>query len=170
MNAQLEVIEFADLLRVTPKTVTLWIQAGMPVVRRGKQGRGQKTLIELKPAIEWYFRENHERLELDRQTSRLKQELADKAALTNAELRGELVRLNVIEREIASLAANLKQNVMALPTRLAAMLEGMSTDERKSTLERSCREVLEEFAAYRPGGGARRRAADCTPRRSSTTR
>src|ERR1700722_18255316 len=67
--------------------------------------------------------------DLPTERARLANAQSEEKELEVAELRGSLVRLNVIEREVASLAANLKQNVMALPTRLAAMLEGMTTDE-----------------------------------------
>lgn len=89
--------------------------------------------------------------DLRTERARLANAQSEQKELEVAALRSDLVRVSVIEREVAVIVASLKQNVMAMPTRLAAMLEGMTTDERKASIERSCREVLEEFAAYRCG-------------------
>src|ERR1039458_2175052 len=95
----------AAICRVTPQAVHGWVKAGMPVVRKGARGRSQKTLIDLQKAIEWYFGENYERLELDRQKTRLTSEQADKTAFENAERSRVLVPLSLIERDFSGLLA-----------------------------------------------------------------
>lgn len=82
--------DLATLFCVTPKTVRAWVRAGMPAVVEGKVGAGNESQIDLESAVAWYFQENRERLELDRQRARLAEEMADRHALENAKRRGEL--------------------------------------------------------------------------------
>ena len=45
--------QFADFIGVTTKTVNKWITYGMPVIRKGGQGRGNESAIESIAAIDW---------------------------------------------------------------------------------------------------------------------
>lgn len=45
--------QFADFIGVTTKTVNKWITYGMPVLRKGGQGRGNESAIESIAAIDW---------------------------------------------------------------------------------------------------------------------
>lgn len=123
----------------------------MPVARQGKQGRGNKTLINLRDAVEWYFAENYERLELDRQRTRHSSEQADKLALENAERRGELGELALWQRELERFLGELRTALLGLPTKVAPRLDG-DTNQRKDRLEQAIHEVLKSVAAYQADG------------------
>lgn len=144
----LTVPELAALFRVTEQTIHAWTKAGMKVEVKGSQGRGHASQIKLEDAVEWYFSENFERLELDRERTRLAREQADKTALENAERRKDVVRLSIIEAELADEFSNIRTNMLAIPRKLAPELEGMNVKQRESTIDRSVRECLDGLAAY----------------------
>lgn len=151
--------DIAQLFGVTEKAVRDWIGLGMPVEVRGKQGRGEKTQISLRSAVEWYFSENFEKLELDRQRTRLAEEQADKLALENAERRGELVELSIWQLELESFLSELRAALLSLPVKLAPRLDG-DVNQRKDRLESSVHEFLRTVAAYKPGkAGSGRKTA-----------
>jgi phage terminase Nu1 subunit (DNA packaging protein) len=143
--------KIARLFRVTEKAVRGWLSAGMPVHQLGTQGGARKkTRIKLEAAVEWYFKENFERLELDRQRSRLSSEQADKAALDNQERRGDLVSLKAIEREYAGVFTEIRINALAIPSKLAPEVTGLGTAEIKAALERAIFELLDRAAQWEP--------------------
>lgn len=150
MNVSLE--EFSALLHVTEKAVRDWIKAGMPVASKGSRGGGanrDKTQINLKDGIEWYFAENYERLELDRQRTRLASEQAQKLAIENAVRIGEVGEFNVWQRELEQLFSEIRSGFLAFPTKLAPRLDG-DVNQRKDRLEAAVQELLRQLAAYRP--------------------
>jgi phage terminase Nu1 subunit (DNA packaging protein) len=142
------VAEFAKLLRVTQKTVLTWIKAGMPVASHGSRGGGKvrnKTQINLQPAIEWYFAENYERLELDRQKTRLTSEQADKTAFENAERSRDLVELSLVTREFGALLGEIRTNAPCSISSIGPQVGAPKqlTRGRSATLRRraSCHEL-----------------------------
>jgi len=154
--------ELAGICRVTEQAVSQWIKAGMPVkepASMGGRGGSKPAVLDLEACMRWYFSTNFERFELERARSRLANEQADSAALRNAEVRDELVRLPVIEKIIGNAVTVLRANTLALPTKLAPELEGLSTPEIKAVLDREARAALEAFAAYDLGPTVRRIAA-----------
>jgi phage terminase Nu1 subunit (DNA packaging protein) len=122
----LGVHEFASLFRVTPKTVNVWIANGMPVVRRGQQGRGRKSSIDLQAAVTWYFRANAESLELDRAKARLARAQADRLEMALAERRAELLDAAALEREIAKRTHVASAKLRAIAPRLASRLTNIA--------------------------------------------
>jgi len=140
--------EIATLFRVTPEAVRKWTHAGLPVEKRGKRGRGSnKTQISLRAAVEWYFSENYERLELDRARTRHSAEQADKLALENAERRGDLGELSVWQKELEKFLVELRTALLGLPTKVAPRLDG-DINQRKDRLEQAIHEVLRSLSTY----------------------
>src|SRR6185295_927346 len=112
----LELGTFAALLRVTEKAVRDWIAAGMPVAKQGSRGGGKnrdKTKIDLQAAIGWYFRENYERMELERQRSDLAREQARRVSLENEEKAGLLVRADLIAKDVANMVGAAQALLLA---------------------------------------------------------
>lgn len=143
--------EVARLFCVTEKAVRGWLASGMPVLVKGKQGRsGQKTSISLEKAVEWYFHENYERLELDRARTRLADEQSRKVALENAVRTGELGELSVWQRELEKFFGEFRAAFLAFPIKLAPQLDG-DVNRRKDTLESAVHELLNTLASYSAG-------------------
>lgn len=123
----------------------------MPVLVKGAQGRGKKTSIELEKAVEWYFHENFERLELDRARTRLADEQSRKVALENAVRTGDLGELSIWQRELEKFFGEMRAALLALPIKLAPLLDG-DVNRRKDTLERAVHELLKTLASYSVDG------------------
>jgi phage terminase Nu1 subunit (DNA packaging protein) len=99
-TALLDVAALAGLFRVTEKTVRDWTAQGMPVAKAGGKGRGKKAMYRLGECVEWYFEENFERLELDRQRTRLAAEQAQKIAIENALRTAAVGELDIWQAEL----------------------------------------------------------------------
>src|SRR6185503_18773111 len=92
----------------------------MPLLHQGRPGRqGDSTQISLRAAVEWYFAENYERLELDRQRTRLASEQADEQALENAVTRGEVIDKDRIGDGIERAFVAFRERLRGLATKLA---------------------------------------------------
>lgn len=50
--------EAAQAFKVTPKTILAWVTEGMPTVKRGRSGRGHRTLIDMARATGWLAQRN----------------------------------------------------------------------------------------------------------------
>lgn len=146
--------QIAALFSVSSKCVRDWISAGLPTEVLGKQGRGRKTQIDLRAAVDWYFRQDVERRELNRTRARLNRAMAENAELKAAASRGDLVSLAAIGREFGKLLAEIRTNALAIPSKLTPELEGLTTaPERYAAVEHVIHELLDHCARWRPGGG-----------------
>lgn len=150
MDELLDTDELAALFRVTPQTIHTWKRVGMPAAKEGGKGAGNSAQYRLQDVVTWYFRENYERLELDRQRTRVAAEQADKLAQENALARGELGDLNVWQRELEKILGELRTALLALPTKLAPRLDG-DVNQRRERLERALHDALSGLADYQPG-------------------
>jgi phage terminase Nu1 subunit (DNA packaging protein) len=152
--------EAAGIFRVTEKAIRDWIVQGMPVQSKGSRGGGKKrdkTTLDLREAVEWYFEENFERLELDRQRTRLAAEQAQKIAIENARSIEALGDLDDWQREAEQFHGEIRAALLALPTKEAPRLDG-DVNQRQERLKQAIHEVLRKLAAYRPGQAAPRDA------------
>lgn len=119
----LDLEAIATIFRVTEKAVRGWIGRGMPILKAGRRGRGgAKTQISLRAAAEWYFAENFESLELDRQRTRLAEEQADKLMLENAKTRGEVARIADVVQFVGDHNANARARCLGIAPKLAPQL------------------------------------------------
>ena len=84
--------------------------------------------------------------ELELAKIRLTNALADKNELKNAITRREYISRTEINREYAKVAGNIKSKLLALPAKLAPVLNGLSPSEIASVLEENIYEVLNELA------------------------
>lgn len=78
-------------------------------------------------------------------------ESADRLALQNAETRGDLARVSVMERELSALFADHRSNALALPSKLAPQLVGLNADQIRERIEASVYDLLTQLANYQPG-------------------
>ena len=125
----------------------------MPVVSRGKQGTRKKTRINLEAAVQWYFANNYEKTALERSRTRLANEQAESAKLKNELQRGDSVSLRSAEQQLTLALSNVRTNTLAIPTKLAPLLENRSAAEIKATLEREIRACLEAIADFKLRSG-----------------
>ena len=141
----------AAVFHVEPSTVRKWTQRGLPVVERGTRGGARRqTMIDLRAAVEWYFRTHHEQLELDRARTRLANEQANTAALRNAETQRDLVPLEMVEAASSQLVAEIRRVAEAIPATACIQLEALTVAERKAVLDRHMFDFLDRVVAFRP--------------------
>jgi terminase small subunit / prophage DNA-packing protein len=144
--------QLAELFAVTPTTVRRWVKDGLPILEKGRPGRGSHpTRISLRAAVAWYFSENAEHLEADRQRARKDKETADKLALQNAETRSDVARVSVMERELAALLADMRSRALGVGARLSPHLVGLTTNEICTRIDLAMTTLLREIVDYRPG-------------------
>lgn len=150
--------EAAGIFQVTEKALRDWIAQGMPVHSKGSRGGGKKrdkTTLDLREAVEWYFEDNYERLQLDRERTRLAAEQAQKIAIENAKAVASLGSLDDWQREAEQFHGEIRAALLALPTKEAPRLDG-DVNQRQERLKHAIHEVLRKLAAYRPGSAATR--------------
>lgn len=138
--------DVAKAFAVSARTVQNWTDAGLP-----RNGDGSYSLPD---CIAWRTRAQvAEAGELDPVAERARRdsEAADKLALENAQTRGEVARLSVIERELSALFSDLRTNALALPSKVAPQLAGLEPVQMARILEDAVRALLTELAEYQPG-------------------
>ena len=148
-----EIAELAQLMRVTDSTVGIWIKAGMPVVHAGSRGRGaNRTLLDLHAALSWYFETSYERLNLERQKTRLTKALADRQEIALAERYGELVDVVAVTQKFNDRIANAKERLREIAPRLAAQLVNVADPQLiGARIAAEIDATLTELAGRAPG-------------------
>lgn len=151
----------AKAMNISPRRVQQLVAEGMPRAVRGEYDLGQ--------CMAWYIRYLQRAVEkradpdgddgsaeFTRERSRLAREQADRTALQNAELRGDLGRIAVWQEELTRLFGEVRAALLSMPTKLAPVLDG-DINQRQRTLDSAIHEVLGRLASYRP---TRRAARD----------
>lgn len=85
-----------------------------------------------------------------RERERLTRAKADVAEIEAALLKGQSHEAGAVAKVWADMIGNARSKLLALPTKLAAQLEGMSIAERQDILRESINAALTELAGYRP--------------------
>lgn len=143
----------AALLGVTARTLREW-----PDAPRNADGTYSGPAV-----VAWYVARqarSDDGLDPGHERARRDKEAADKLALENAEARGGLARVSVMAREVSSLFADIRQNALGLPTKLAPQLVGQDADRIRAQLEDAVYELLTDIADYEPGRQRPARRAD----------
>ncbi len=140
----------AALFGVQRGTIQKWIDKGLPIALRATQGDHAGHQFNLSACVEWFFRVNFERLELDRARARLANEQADKTRMENDVRSQDLAEIAVIEGVLAEIVGHARRKLLALPRKIAPALEGLAAREREAVLDDRIRGALEELSAYRP--------------------
>ncbi len=144
---------YADLSRMTGisyKTLKKALDAaGIEPIEAG--GQGKAHLFDCAGALEAIYNPTDDRAALDLNTerARLAKEQADEKAMKNAILRGELMPIDEIRDQWARIAIGIRINFLALPSRLAQMLETVSTPtERRAMIDNEIKTILTALADH----------------------
>jgi hypothetical protein len=136
----------ATLLSVTPRTLRDWEKAGAGPPRNADGTYAGPALVG------WYVaRQSGQELDPTKERARKDKESADKLALENAETRGDVARISVMEEEVASLLGDHRTNALGLPSKAAPLLVGLNADQIRDRLEGFVYELLGDLADYRAG-------------------
>jgi phage terminase Nu1 subunit (DNA packaging protein) len=135
--------ELADLLAVTPDSITRYIASGMPVLSTGS-GRGRRTTFDLREALRWWISSDGDARE------RLLTLQADRIALDLELKRGGLMSVEEVSRDFASVATATKARLRRIPDATAEMLvfaAKQGPGAVKTLLLRQIDDALRELAA-----------------------
>ena len=158
--------EFAEIFGVTEKTVRTWIRDGMPVVKQGAQGAGNESEIDFEAGTRWYFEKNRERLQLDRERTRLASEQADKTALENAQSRGELGVISEMAEFYGLHIDRAHRRLQQIPQTLGQYCDERSSKAVVAACERLIDECVRELAT--DGREVPKPAVDAVERKTAT--
>ena len=138
--------KLAEILGVSEQTLTAWQDKGMPVVARN--GRGHTNQYDTHAVIQWWIhRETGDDLNAER--TRLTREQANKTALENGRLRGELVSAADVRTQLERVFGAIRSRILAIPTKFAPQVLGLQTlAEIRAALDKGAREALTELATF----------------------
>lgn len=153
--------ELCEILGKTAKTLNSWIDAGLPVLRRG--GHGSPNQYDTEAVIGWMIQREIGKLSVhddgevynfEAEKARLTHEQAEKVAMENMVRRGQLVDTEKVAGWWASIITNAKQRLLAIPTKAAPLVLGLKTlPEVRDQLETTINEVLLELSTTDPVAG-----------------
>jgi phage terminase Nu1 subunit (DNA packaging protein) len=143
----------ATLFNLTPRRVQQLANEGMPKADRGN--------YDVRACTMWYIRYmqgqllkrqddevRDETVKWTRERTRLAQEQAETSALRNAEMRGELISLSILKQRLGHVFGNIRQNTLALGSKIAPECEARSAIEIKEIIDREARILLESLASF----------------------
>lgn len=138
--------KLAEILGVSEQTLTAWQDKGMPVVARN--GRGHTNQYDTHEVIRWWInRETGDDLNAER--TRLTREQANKAALENGRLRGELVDAGLVRTQLERVFGAIRSRILSIPTKFAPQVLGLKDlAEIRAALDKGAREALTELATF----------------------
>ena len=104
-------------------------------------------------------------IDLGTERALLTREQAEAVAMRNRLARGELVVIEEVGRQVEGEYAVVRQLLLAIPGKLADLLEGMTREQREAAIAKEITEALNELhnPGDRAGDGEREAAADRPP-------
>lgn len=145
--------EIAEFFGVTEPTVDQWVRRGCPVVERGSKGKQWK--INTAQVSDWLRQRDIEQAtgaNLSDEQELKRRKLAaetQKAELEMLRVKGDLVPLAQLERQLSNTFAELKTNLRNVPKRTATALVGETSEVRIKDVILAeidqCLEVLAQF-------------------------
>lgn len=146
-DSEIGVIELADLLAVSERTIGSYVQKG--ILSRSR--RGKFMLRESVRAVATHLRETASARGassaegLTAQRERIAREQADKLAMQNAAVRREMLPRHEVVDEWASILRLVRSRMLAAPSRIQQTL-GHLTAHDMDIIDRELRDALEELA------------------------
>jgi phage terminase Nu1 subunit (DNA packaging protein) len=113
LNRVMTAKAFAALVGTSARTITDWMDAGMPVVSR-KGVSGASVSIDLRRALKWIVKRRQK--EAPARAS-VANEQAERLRIQNRRSRGELLEANLVEQALAGAGAAVMQDFVALAQR-----------------------------------------------------
>lgn len=172
--------ELAEIVGKSERTLTTWQKNGMPIAHDG--ARGEQNKYETSEVIEWMIeREINARIQghgdnendfydYEIERSRLTHHQANKTALEEQKLAGELIDREFHESIISDMAATIRANALAIPTKGAHLFLNLcELEEIQANLKTLIYELLGELTTYEPSADLDSGEACISPVDSATT-
>lgn len=130
----------AQFFGVSLTTIDDWLLKGCPHARHDS---GRVSALYLPDVASWRFKASTGRtLDPIAQRARRDSEAADRLALQNQQMRGELLAVDDMAREWARVGNEVKTRMLAMPAKLAPMLVGGTRAEIRGKLEETIDDAL----------------------------
>lgn len=149
--------QLADIVGRTPQTLTTWQKNGMPIHADGRNG--QSNQYDTAEVIQWMIRQQIEKLTIsgdgqvfdyEAERARLTHHQANKTALEERQLHGELIHAEKVQWVWGKLIAAFRAKCLSIPTKTAPRVQ--STDDL-ATIEQELRisvnDALTELSEFR---------------------
>lgn len=125
-----------------------WMSRGCP--HEKKPGR-QAVLFYLPEVVAWRYSGkvdgDNNVLDLQAERARLAKEQADKTAMENARIRGELVPVQAVRQLLEAVLSTFKTRVLALPSKLAPLLIGLTSPvDARDVVDNGLTDALNELS------------------------
>ena len=143
--------ELSEITGVSQVSLWTWGKEGMPVLRTG--ATGEENQYDTEAVIRWMIDREVARLGVVDQKDRLARLQGDKIEMELAGSRGELVPAAAIEPTWSSIVTAVRQAALALPVRLAPLLEATpGVDAKRALIEEEVHDVLQKLSTYEHAG------------------
>jgi phage terminase Nu1 subunit (DNA packaging protein) len=106
----------ARFFGVSPATVTTWLDAGMPCVKRGKTRGG--VVIDLRKAAPWVAQQRGAEKASSARMS-VAHETAERLRIANAEKRREVIAVAAMRQQAMAACNDLREVLEAMPQRVS---------------------------------------------------
>lgn len=151
--------ELAEIVGKTERTLTSWMQDGMPVYHQG--GRGKETHFETAEVIAWMLQrevagylpkdEDGKEIVYEVERARLTKAQADHEELKVQVLSGTLIPSTLVEAVQGGMVTSFRARMLSLPTKAASALASTQDEaEGEAVLTDLVHEALEELADFDP--------------------
>ena len=148
--------ELAEILGKTQQTLTTWQSKGMPVKLVGK--RGTSNEYDTSDVIDWYVKkeigkltvdESGKYFDLEKERSRLTHHQANKTALEEEVLKGNLLPSDEVIEVWGNYISSVRAKLLSMPTKLAHSLINCSDfEDVEAILKKGVFEALQELSEY----------------------
>ena len=138
----------AQIFGIAQGTLPHWRRAGMPIERTGARGVEWQydTIAVSRWLIERQSGGGEESLDLSQERARLAHHQANKTALEEGLLRGEIIRTTDVVQTWQQQIGAARAKLLLIPGKMATMVNsGQSFEETKGEAERLVREALGEL-------------------------
>lgn len=138
--------KLSDILGVSERSLTTWASEGMPVDEISV--RGASNRYDTAAVIRWMI-ERETGNDYSAQRTRLTKEQADKTALDNRRLRGELVATSAVQAQLEREFGAIRSRLLAIPTKLSPQIITCKTlPEAQESLRTLVHECLTDLANF----------------------
>lgn len=134
--------ELAEIFSVTERTMTNYVNRGMPVEMDGS--------YDLRECVAWYFAENADQHQLDRERARLARAQADRTEAANAERASELMETTQAGAEVGEMLADFRDRLAQLPAALSRVIDPKYRKRLGPAVRDHVNHAIAELKEYRP--------------------
>lgn len=151
--------QLAEIVGKTERTLSAWQKQGLPISKEAK-GRGAAHEYDTKEVIDWMINQEidkrvkkhgsiNELYDYEIERARLTHHQANKAALEEKVLHGELIPTDEVIRVQGNMVSAFRARSLSIPTKAAHSLLGVTDlNEGKAILKQFVYEALDELADF----------------------